>query len=135
MMSGLSKESRKGIAHALIVAGLSLQATMVLKLLTPDPLSPELAQRTLGVLMGGLIVFYANATPKTLRPLTEMTCDPRAEQAMRRLVGWSVTLGGLAYAATWMFAPLGSARGIALSFLGASVLVVLVRFAGKRFRR
>jgi hypothetical protein len=135
MMTGLSQASRKSIAHALIIAGVSLQATIVLKVLTPDPLSPEFSKRLLGVLMGAFIVFYASASAKTLRPLAEMRCDPRAEQATRRFVGWSVTLGGLAYAMTWMIAPLGSARGLAMSFLGASVLVVLIRLFGKFSRR
>ncbi|MBY0573375.1 MAG: hypothetical protein K2P84_06805, partial [Undibacterium sp.] len=86
------------ILRALIFAALFLGATLAIRLLSPEYLSAELAQRLLGVMMGCVVIFYSNVVPKTLTPLTRMRCDPNTEQSIRRFTGWSLVLGGLGYA-------------------------------------
>jgi rhodanese-related sulfurtransferase len=122
-------QTGRAIGSSLIVAGLFLQASIALKWLSPDTLSAEMAHRLMGVLMGALVVFYANAVPKSLTPLVRMRCDPTAEQALRRFTGWTLALGGAAFAAASMFAPVDSADAIAVSALGSSLLVVVARLA------
>ncbi|MBX7186215.1 MAG: rhodanese-like domain-containing protein [Vicinamibacteria bacterium] len=129
MTTNRSQTSR-AIGSSLIIAGLFLQASIALKWLTPDPLSAEMAHRLMGVLMGALVVFYANDVPKSLTPLVRMRCDPAAEQALRRFAGWSLALGGAAFAAASILAPYESADAIAVSALGSSVLLVVARLAG-----
>ncbi len=123
-------QTSRAIGSSLIIAGLFLQASIALKWLTPDPLSAEMAHRLMGVLMGALVVFYANDVPKSLTPLVRMRCDPAAEQALRRFAGWSLALGGAAFAAASLLAPFENANAIAVSALGSSVLLVIARLTG-----
>ena len=123
-------QTGRAIGSALILAGIFLQASIALKWLTPDPLSAETAHRIMGVLMGALVVFYANDVPKSLTPLVRMRCDPSAEQALRRFTGWSLALGGAAFAAASLLAPYENADAIAVSALGSSVLLVVARLHG-----
>jgi hypothetical protein len=58
-----------------------------------------------------------------------MRGDPVAEQAMRRFTGWSLVLGGTAYAVAWVIAPLENANVLSASLLGAALLLVVARFA------
>lgn len=88
----------------------------------------DLARRLWGVLLGAVVIVYANAAPKTLPPLARMRCDPAAEQALRRFTGWALVAGGLGYAAAWLFAPLQSARLLAAGSLGGALLLVVLRY-------
>jgi hypothetical protein len=83
----------------------------------------------MGVLLGAIVVVYANAVPKALTPLIQVRCELAEEQAMRRFTGWSLVLGGVAYALAWLSAPLESANMIAATCLGLAVLLVIGRFA------
>ena len=121
-------KSRHGILRGLINASLIILIALALKLLSPDHISPDLARRLLGVLLGAVVMIYANAAPKALSPLIRLRCDPVSEQAVRRFTGWSLTLGGAAYATAWMIAPIESANTIAGCLLGASLLLVAARF-------
>ena len=116
-------------SRGLIVAGVLLGVAAGLKLLSPGHLSPEAAHRILGVLLGAVVVVYANAVPKALSPLMQMRCDPVAEQAIRRFTGWSLVLGGAAYSGVWAIAPLAYANLLAASLLGSTVLLVVLRLA------
>jgi hypothetical protein len=135
MTTNRSPTARASIVQALIVAGLFLAATAALKLLTPEHLSRELANRLLGVLLGVVVVVYANAVPKALTPLARLRCDPATEQALRRFTGWSITLGGAAYAVAWMIAPIESADIVATSLLGTALLPVIARLVWAKTRR
>ena len=135
MTTTQSPTARASIVRALIVAGLFLAVMAALKLLTPDHLSRELANRLLGVMLGVVVVFYANAVPKALTPLARLRCDPVTEQALRRFTGWSIALGGAAYALAWMMAPIESADIIATGLLGAAMLLVIARLGWAKARR
>lgn len=117
------------ISRGLIIAGLLLAAAAALRLLSPGHLSPELADRLLGILMGAVVVIYANAVPKAFVPLLHLRCDPVAEQAMRRFAGWALAQGGAAYAVAWAIAPLSAANMIAAILLGTALLLIIVRLA------
>lgn len=119
----------RALTRTLIFAGVFLGAAATIRLLSPEHLSRDLGQRLLGVMMGLVVAFYANAVPKALSPLWRMHCDPAAEQAMRRFVGWTLTLGGAAYAVTWLIAPVPLAKVISTSLLGAALLLVVARIA------
>jgi hypothetical protein len=134
-MSTPVRDAWAEIRRGLIVAGAFLGASATLKLLSPDHLGPEFATRGVGVLMGLIVAGYANATPKTLAPLARMRCNPATEQALRRFVAWSLTLGGLAYAGAWLVAPLEIANVLATSLLATSMIFVIARLARGRFSR
>lgn len=123
----------RSILRALLVAALILAAAVALRWLTPEYLSEEMRRRFTQVLIGSLVIFYANAVPKALTSLRTMRCDPAKEQAVRRFSGWALVLGGLAYVLVWLLAPLDIASPLATGLLGLSVLTVIVRlFASGR---
>jgi len=125
-----SREMRKG----LIIAGVLLGVTALVAFLSPDFIRHDLGQRLLGILTGALIVYYANAVPKALRPLAKLRCDPAVEQAIRRFVGWSIVLGGTAYTLSWILTPVDVAAMLAPSLLGTTLLVVFIRTARQKLR-
>jgi hypothetical protein len=129
MTTNQTTHLRSEIWRGLILACLLLGASVATKRLSPVYLSPEIARRLLGVLMGAVVVVYANAVPKVLTPLIKARCNPISEQAIRRFTGWSLVFGGAAYAAAWAIAPFRSADVFAASFLGASLLLVVARVA------
>jgi hypothetical protein len=130
-----SRDARRMIVRSLVVAGVFLAVMLVLTLLSPEPLSRDLRQRLIGVMFGLLVVGYANAAPKTLTPLARLRCTPAAEQAIRRFVAWTLVLGGLAYIAGWIFAPIDHADVIATGLLGTAFVTVIARVAWAKAAR
>ena len=135
MTTQTPKTWRREVGQGLVVAGVLLQAAVIIRSLTPDSLSTEAATRISGALTGMVLIFYANAVPKTLPSWSRMRRDPRGEQALRRLVGWSLTVGGLGYTAAWMAAPIESALALSTSTLGASLMLVILRVASHNRER
>jgi len=135
-MTNRTIDTRGDIVHGLLLAAVLIAVALASKHLPPAYLSPNLARRLPGVLMGAVVVFYANAVPKRLTSLIESRCDPIAGQAIRRFTGWTLVLGGAGYAIAWVIAPLTYADVLAPGILGTAVLLVIVRFAwamrGKR---
>lgn len=120
---------RPAVTRGLIVAGLILAAAAALRLLSPEYVNPDLARRLLGVLLGAVVLMYANAVPKELTPLMQLRCNPAAEQRLRRFTGWTLALGGLGYAVAWSVLPLAYAATVAASLLGLAFLLVAARVA------
>ena len=135
MTTQTPKTWRREVGQGLVVAGVLLQAAVIIRSLTPDSMSTEAATRISGALTGMVLIFYANAVPKTLPSWSRMRRDPRGEQALRRLVGWSLTVGGLGYSAAWMAAPIESALALSTSTLGASLMLVILRVASHNRER
>ena len=133
--SRASRASRAAIVRALLVAGALLAASALLAWLSPEHVAADTARRVLGVLMGAVVMISANAVPKTLAPLGAGRCDAATEQALRRFAGWSLALGGAAYALAWAVAPIAHANLLAASGLGAAVLVLVVRVVRARGAR
>jgi hypothetical protein len=115
--------------RGLIVAGFLIGAAIALKVLSPEPIGPALASRLLGAVIGLVVVTYANDVPKALPSLATLRGDYAEDQAMRRFIGWSLTLGGLAYSAASLFAPLESANLLAMGLLAAALATSAVRVA------
>src|SRR5690606_12041371 len=125
--------ARTPILRALAGAALILGATAAVALWAPAHLEAELAQRVQGVVMGLIVVVFANAAPKTLTPLARLRCDPVAEQAIRRFAGWSLVLGGLGYALAWLAAPLSIANPLGITLLATGGGLALGRCAWARW--
>jgi hypothetical protein len=85
----------------------------------------EEARRTMQVLIGLGFAAYANMMPKQLG---RMRGTPRAEawaQRTLRVGGWSMTLGGLAFAGLWAFAPLAIADVASKAVLASATAVTV----------
>ena len=127
-------QARTILLRSLLVAVLLIGTSATLRWLAPEYLSSDLARRLIQIVMGLFVVATANALPKTLTPLMQLRCDPAAEQAMRRFAGWTLTLGGVGYALTWMIAPIAIAPVLAKSLLGGAVLLVVARLVLAKMR-
>lgn len=118
------------LGRALAGAALIVAATALLRWAAPEYLSLEMARRLTGVLLGAVVVVYANAIPKSLMALARLRCSPAREQAARRFAGWSLVLGGLGYMAAALLAPLAI-----MHLLGGSILAVALAAAILRCMR
>jgi hypothetical protein len=127
-MTNESHVSNAPVVRALLIAGALVGAAVTLRVLTPSHLSPDLARRMMGVLLGVIVMVYANAVPKALSPLMQIRCEVAEEQAIRRFTGWSLVLGGMAFALAWLVAPIERANLIAGTALGVALFLALVRF-------
>ena len=108
----------RSILYALIFSAAFLALTAALGYAkTQGLLSEEFVKRTVQVIIGLGLAAWSNFTPKQIGS----PGSPQAEawkQRLLRVTGWSMVLGGLAYAGLWAFAPLDFANT-------ASVAVVL----------
>jgi hypothetical protein len=86
---------------------------------------PDLGRRSTGVLVGAFLVMLGNVMPKTLPPLSSMSCDGARLQAFQRLAGWTWVLCGLGSAIAWLALSIDSAE-IATTVLVVSAMVVTV---------
>ena len=123
------------IGRGLLTAAVVLAASASLKLLSPALIREDLSRRLLGVLLGGVVVYYSNVIPKTLTPLANRHCSPQSEQSLRRFAGWCLVLGGVGYAGAWLFAPAESTGLVGGGLLGLALLLVLGRYAWSISRR
>lgn len=113
--------------RALAGAASIIAASALLRWAAPEYLSVEMAQRLTGVLLGLVVVVYANAIPKSLVALARLRCSPAREQAARRFAGWSLVLGGIGYMAASLLAPLASMHLVGGAILAVALAVALLR--------
>jgi hypothetical protein len=117
--------SRQALRRALSIAALYLLTSLALNVLRQHhAIGDEMAVRLMGMLMGAVVVMSGNAIPKTLVPLARLSCDPAREQALRRLAGWALVLGGLGYTLAYALAPIAIAGKLANSLLAPAGIVV-----------
>lgn len=126
-MSHAINKPASHIRRALLGALLVLIVAAALRLASPEYLSPDLALRLSGILLGLVVVANANSVPKALPRRMPIGLNPAEEQAERRFVGWSLVLGGLAYASAWLVAPVETANTIAGLLLAAALVVAIAR--------
>jgi uncharacterized membrane protein YhdT len=113
------------IVRSLLGASLVLAISAVIAWLTPHYLSHDASRRLIGMLVGAIVVVNANAIPKAVTARTR--CAPAMVQAARRFVGWALVLGGLAYMAAWLLAPIQLSGMIGGLSLGTAVTVAALR--------
>jgi hypothetical protein len=120
----LSRANKK-LAQAMAFAGFIIAVSLAVVLLShagwASAYVAELSKRSMGVLMGAMVVFFANAVPK-------QTGSARRQSALR-VCGWSLVLGGLGFSAAWLFVPFAYADIVAMALLASSLLYAIVRIA------
>lgn len=127
--------SHNPLIRGLFAAALFLGATAALRWLSPTYIDAGLGQRLIGIMMGTLVVVYANALPKTLIPLAALRCRPARDQAVRRFIGIALVSGGVGYILAWIVAPIGVAHVYAMAALGTAFLVAILRCGAASSRR
>jgi hypothetical protein len=94
---------------------------------------PEVARRFSMASFGAFLVVMGNRLPKTLQPLSSISCDVAAVQAFQRFAGWTWVLTGLGYTFVWLALPLTIAKPISLAVLLTGMLMIVARIAKWRF--
>ena len=115
------------IRRSLLIAAFYLLAAVLLNVLGQyHVIDAEFSERALGILMGVVVLFSANAIPKQLLPLDRMACDPVREQSLRRSAAWALVLGGVGFTLAYLLAPIAVASTLAIGLLAPAVLFVAV---------
>ena len=119
--------ARKSIRSGLVIAGMQIGGALCLTLIhRQGMIDQDTVTRGVMVLIGLGIAAFGNAMPKTLdgpQPLSRR--DASAQQAIKRVSGWMMLLGGLVYAGLWAFAP----RDVALFGCVAAMVVAMLVMA------
>jgi hypothetical protein len=116
------------LARALASAGFLIAATAMLRWLSPEHLSADIVRRLTGVLLGAVVVEYANSIPKSLVALARMRCPPAREQAIRRFAGWSLVIGGLGYMVASLVAPIAMIHLVGGAILAVALAAAVLRW-------
>lgn len=111
--------ARRKVTLAIVLAGSLLGLALLIPLgWAPGP-AGQFGERGMGVVMGLIVVAFANVIPKRAGSARSL--------ALRRSAGWALVLGGLGYALAWLLLPLDSANLAALLVL----LIGVVCAAGR----
>ncbi|MDY7536725.1 hypothetical protein RGU72_00385 [Undibacterium sp. 5I1] len=119
--------NRRKITQAIVLAGSMLGLALLIPLGWTDGLVSQFAERSNSVMMGVIVVVFANSIPKQVSTARGL--------AMRRIAGWALVVGGLGYALSWLFLPLAYANIAAPLILFLGLMYALVRILGDRVLR
>lgn len=89
---------------------------------------PDFPDRVAGALTGLILAVFSNAVAKRIGGGETSA----GKAAAKRFMGLAMVLGGLAYAAAFLFAPLELARWIGMGAVITALLVTAVRFLAGR---
>jgi peptidoglycan/LPS O-acetylase OafA/YrhL len=120
------------IGFALGLAAFVVAAAAALSFGERAGMDPETGRRIMQVIIGLVLVSYANLMPKQIGRHRNGPEAQRRAQATLRVGGWSFSLAGLAYAALWASAPLRVADVASMAVVAAAMLVTLA-YAGWSF--
>lgn len=113
-----SAQSRCKYLWAIMFSGLLLGNALGVKLVAQRGWSGgfagELGERSLGFMMGAIVVALANANSKKVSSARSL--------AVLRIAGWALVLGGAGYALAWLVVPLLCANDAALLALLAATI-------------
>ena len=115
------------LGRALLAAAIILAVSAALTWLAPDYISIAWSHRMLNAMLGAVVVVYSDAVPKALVARSRLRCPPAQDQAARRFAGWSLVLGGLAYSAAWLLAPIHVAGLIGGALLACALVLAALR--------
>jgi hypothetical protein len=116
-----SRAKRRKITQAIVLAGLLLGMPLFARLGWPAGLELEFEKRSIGFMMGVMVMFASNAIPKQASSARGL--------AMRRIAGWALVLGGAGYALAWVLLPLAYVKTAALLILLFALTYAVVQIA------
>jgi hypothetical protein len=122
------------IGRALGFAALMMATPAIIRFLPLfDPADEKIwARRVTMVLVGLFFADMGNRIPKTLTPLSELSCDAARVQAFQRYFGRVWVMTGLMYAGVWLTLPLDIAHPLALLVLGIGIFAVAAQMVRLR---
>jgi hypothetical protein len=109
-----------GVAVAILAATYFLSVAGKMGLVDGD-----VGTRAVMAVTGLIVAILGNGVPKQLkRPRASVEAERRMQAGLRR-VGWTMTLGGLAFGLTWVIAPEAVAWPLSLALMGVAFMVAL----------
>jgi hypothetical protein len=127
-LESLSEDQRRYFTNSVIGAGLIMIASLALKMASAGNfLEASMHERIWGVIMGIVLIYFGNLTPKILSPLTREKCSAPVERRLKLFTGWTFVLAGIAYAISWVALPIHMASTVAMSVVAFAVVLVLLR--------
>lgn len=124
----------KTIRTALVIAAAQVGGALLLtSARSQGMIDEETVTRGVMMLIGLSLAVYGNAMPKTLDgPPSQSLRDVAARQAILRVGGWAMVMGGLAFAILWALAPRDVALIGSMTAVG-SATIVTVGYTAWRF--
>jgi hypothetical protein len=118
------------------MAGLFLGPVLILKWaedagLVADP-GHVWATRLFGVAIGLMVACYGNIIPKYVMGTIDDPAQAARCQTAQRHAAWIFVLGGLANAAIWLLAPIGSAPAWSVVPIVLAIILVIGRLAAAK---
>ena len=115
----------KRFGWAIALAALILGSALALRYAeSAGAIGADDVRRAMQVLICLMLACYAKLMPKQGRGTGSLFAQARAQTALR-VGGWSLTIGGLAYAGLWAFAPPGVADTAGLIVVAAALLLTV----------
>ncbi len=115
---------------ALVSAGLMLAIPLAAKLATRFGWvnAGDLAERSLMVILAGLIVFTGNTIPKRLVPPECLHADAAGAQAFLRFAGWTWVLTGIAFGLACLLLPRAASTTATLVVVPLGMALIAYRW-------
>lgn len=120
--------AKKSIRNALGLAGAMLVGTLLLTVAHKALgwIDSETTTRGVMVLIGLMLVVVGNGMPKQQDgPPAQTVGEIVTRQSITRVGGWAMLLGGLIWAALWLFAPRDIAQVGSIAAVATAVVVML----------
>ncbi|MDB5470684.1 MAG: hypothetical protein JWR84_2244 [Caulobacter sp.] len=119
----MTKSLKPGLIMAAVQIGSALALVGAARL---GWISYDMSLRITMAVIGLVLVYQANAIPK------DVAGRSANYQAVKRVAGWALVLGGLGYVAAWLFAPLEIAAFVSMAAVIAAVIYI---YGYRRWRR
>ena len=114
------------ILSALGLAALILGTAAAMKYAQSQGLiDADIADRVMQVVVGLVLAAYANLMPKQLGRPRGSTAAEAVAQSVRRVGGLAMSLGGLAWAAIWAFAPMSLTTPLGIAAVASATVITL----------
>jgi dolichol kinase len=114
---------KRNILGALVAAAAMVGAAWALRFMHIPGEDAKL--HAINVILGILVIWIANNTPKQLAPLSALGCSAEREQRVRRMSGMLIFAGGLVYSLAWLVTPMWLAFPLSMAALGSAVAATL----------
>ncbi len=125
-----SESQKRYIAMSATLAGVILAVALGMAIVDVDGSNGHvLTSRLSGILSGLVLAVIGNAGPKVTEVLKPGCFSTAEGMAVKRFIGWTFVLAGLAYALLWGFAPIPMAEDASIPLVTGSLLLALARMA------
>jgi len=114
---------KRNILGALVAAAAMLGAVWALRFIHIP--GDEAKIRAINIILGILVIWIANNTPKHLAPLSALGCSAEREQRVRRMSGMLIFAGGVVYSLVWLATPMSLAFPLSMAALGGAVVATV----------